>query len=159
LVGALLFVRSLQKLIAVDPGFRVDGILEVNLGLRRPNYARERLPLVYRELRQHLAAQPGVVSVAQVNFTPISGSRWNDTVHVNGGAGKESNFNLVGPGYFRTMSTTLLAGRDFDERDSSNAPKVAIVNEAFARRFFDGRNPIGHTFSVEAGAGEKDRIY
>src|SRR5262249_28982342 len=131
--------------------------------LRRPAYTKERRPVVYRELLEHLAARPGVVSAAQVGFAPVSGSGWNDTVHAEGApageAGKESYFNRAGPGYFRTMGTPLIVGRDFNERDTLSAPKVAIVNEAFARRFFGGHNPVGRTFRVEAGASRLDAVY
>jgi predicted permease len=68
-------------------------------------------------------------------------------------------FNRVSPGYFRTMGTTLIAGRDFDERDTLTSPKVAIVNEAFAKTFFGGANPVGRSFRYEAGAGEKDPVF
>ena len=73
--------------------------------------------------------------------------------------GKKSWFNRVGPGYFRTLKTPLLAGRDFDRRDTADAPRVAIVNEEFARIFFGGRNPVGRTFRVEAGAGKPEPVY
>ena len=71
--------------------------------------------------------------------------------------GKESFFNRVSPGYFRTMGTALVAGRDFDDRDTLSSPKVAIVNEVFARKFFGGASPVGRTFYLEAAAGKPDR--
>jgi predicted permease len=163
LVGALLFVRSLQKLLAVDPGFRSEGILAVSLDLRRPNYAQERRPVVYRDLLQRISGRPGVVSAAQVGMTPVSGSGWNQSVRPEGAgageSGKNSMFNRASPGYFRTMGTTLIAGRDFDERDTLTSPKVAIVNEAFAKTFFAGANPVGRSFRYEAGAGEQDPVF
>jgi predicted permease len=163
LVGALLFVRSLQKLLAVDPGFQSEGILAVSLDLRRPNYTQERRPVIYRDLLERISTRPGVVSVAQVGMTPVSGSGWNQSVRPEGAgsgeSGKNSYFNRVSPGYFRTMGTTLIAGRDFDERDTLSAPKVAIVNEAFAKTFFGGANPVGRSFRYEAGAGEQDPVF
>ena len=163
LVGALLFVRSLQKLLAVDPGFQSEGILAVSLDLRRPNYAPERRPVVYRDLLERFSTRPGVISAAQVGMTPVSGSGWNQTVRPDGTgsgeSGKNSYFNRVSPGYFRTMGTTLIAGRDFDERDTLTSPKVAIVNEAFAKTFFGGANPVGRSFRYEAAAGEKDPVF
>jgi predicted permease len=68
-------------------------------------------------------------------------------------------FNRYGPGYLKTMGTALMAGRDFDARDTLGAPKVAVVNEAFAKTFFKGANPVGHTFRVEGDAGQPDRVY
>jgi predicted permease len=163
LVGALLFVRSLQKLLAVDPGFQSEGILAVSLDLRRPNYTAEHRPVVYRDLLQRIATRPGVLSAAQVGMTPVSGSGWNQSVHPEGASsgesGKNSMFNRASPGYFRTMGTTLIAGRDFDDRDTLTSPKVAIVNEAFAKTFFGGANPVGRSFRYEAGAGEQDPVF
>ena len=94
-------------------------------------------------------------------MTPISGSGWNESVRPDAFTGEPKNsfFNRYGPGYLKTMGTALLAGRDFDERDTVGAPKVAVVNEAFAKRFFEGGNPVGHTFRVEGEAGKPDRIY
>jgi len=169
LVGALLFVRSLQKLLSVDPGFRPEGIVAVDLDLRQPHYAKERIPAVYRSLLERLAAQPGVMSAAQVQMTPVSGSGWNEMARAEGSteARKESFFNRVGPGYFRTMGTTLVAGREFDGRDTLSSPKVAIVNETFVKRFFGGVNPgvnpgvdaLGRVFRVEGQAGKPDPMY
>jgi predicted permease len=94
-------------------------------------------------------------------MTPISGSGWNEGVRPDGftGDSKNSFFNRYGLGYLKTMGTALLAGRDFTEQDTLGAPKVAVVNEAFTKRFFDGKNPVGHTFRVEGDAGQPDRIY
>jgi putative ABC transport system permease protein len=161
LAGALLFVRSLQKLLSVETGFRADGIVAVNLDLRRPHYGKERHPMIYRNLLERFSAQPGVISAAQVGFTPVSGAGWNDMVRPEGanGASKEANFNRASPGYFRTMGTALTAGRDFDNRDTIGSPKVAIVNEAFVQKIFGGGNPVGRTFRVEGRAGEPDPVY
>jgi len=161
LVGALLFVRSLQKLLDVQPGFRPEGVVAVNIDIGPGKYPTERRPAVFGDLLEKLRAQPGVVSVAQVGMTPISGSGWNESVRPDASTGdpKNSFFNRYGPGYLKTMGTALLAGRDFDARDTVGAPKVAVANEAFAKRFFEGRNPVGHTFRVEGEAGKPDRIY
>jgi predicted permease len=161
LVGALLFVRSLQKLLDVQPGFRPEGIVAVNIDISPAKYPKERRLEVYRDLLGRLRGQAGVVSAAEVGMTPISGSGWNESVRPDAFTGEPKNsfFNRYGPGYLKTMGTPLLAGRDFDARDTVGAPKVAVVNEAFAKRFFEGGNPVGHTFRVEGEAGKPDRIY
>ena len=163
LVGALLFVRSLQNLLAVDAGFRPEGVLAVSLDLRRPDYPKERLPVVFRELQERLSTRVGVLSAAQVNFTPISGSGWNNNIGpdgtVAGGSGKESYFNRVGPGYFRTMGTPVIAGREFNEGDTLSSPQVAIVNELFAAKFFNGANPVGRTFHREVEKGKQEPLF
>jgi putative ABC transport system permease protein len=163
LVGALLFVRSLGNLMSVDPGFQPEGVVTVNLDYRRPQYSKERRPVVNRELLQKLSSRPGVISAAQVLLTPVSGSGWDSPIRPDGPgtseSGKDSFFNRIGPGYFKTMGTAVVDGRDFDDRDTLSSPKVAIVNQAFARKFFGGANVVGRTFHVEASAGKPDPQY
>jgi putative ABC transport system permease protein len=163
LVGALLFVRSLRNLLTTEAGFKAEGILTVNVDFARAQYPKERRMGVYRELHDQLAAIPGVVSAAQVWFTPVSGSGWNNDVGPDNttaaASGKFSFFDRVGQGYFRTMGTSLIAGREFDDRDTLSAPKVAIVNEMFARKFMGGGNPVGRTFHLEAEAGKPEPLF
>ena len=78
--------------------------------------------------------------------------------HTAAASGKQSYFNRVGPGYFQTMGTRLIAGREFNERDTLSSPKVAIVNEVFAQKFFGGANPVGRTFHLEAEAGKPEPL-
>jgi predicted permease len=161
LVGALLFVRSLQKLLSVDAGFRPEGIVSVNLDLRRPQYKQDRRQMIYRDLLERVRTRPGVISAAQVAFTPVSGSGWNERLRAEGSTGErqESYFNRISPGYFRTMGTAFVAGRDFDDRDTLNAPKVAIVNETFVQKIMGGGNPVGRLFRVDGPAGKPDDVY
>src|SRR5262249_25640523 len=156
LVGAVLFVRSLQKLLSVDPGFRPEGIISVDVDISIAKYPKEQRQTVFQQLQDRLATQPGIVSIAQIGMTPLSGSGWNQTVRsdVAPNTGKESFFNRFGPGYLRTMGIGLISGRDFDDRDRLGGLKVAVVNEAFAKRFFENVNPVGHTFRIEADAGQ-----
>jgi len=161
LVGATLFVRSLQKLLAVEPGFRAEGITSINLGLRAAHYTKDRLPLVHRDLLDRMRATPGVVSAAQVLLMPINGGGWDDNTWADGSTAKHEDcfFNRVSPNYFQTMGTGLIAGRDFNDRDKLSAPKVAIVNEAFARRIFGAGNPVGRSYRTQGPAGKPDPIY
>jgi len=160
LSGALLFVRTLHNLMTLDPGFRSEGVLAVDIDLARLGFNKERRAAVFNELRQRFAARPGVVSSAQVSIAPVSGSGWNDMVRTTTAQeGKSSMFDSVSPGYFRTLEIGFLAGRDFDDRDANPAPKVAIVNQAFARQFFGGQNPVGRTFNILENAGKPDSVY
>ncbi|HKE24023.1 MAG TPA: ABC transporter permease [Bryobacteraceae bacterium] len=160
LVGALLFMGSLRKLMAVDPGFRVSGLVAADLDFQRAHYPKERNVEVHRELLERLRALPGVTGAAELNILPLSGNGWNELCWAEGDAKRQvSWFNGVTPGYFKTMDTPLLAGRDFDTRDTVSSPKVAIVNETFARKIFGGGNPVGRTFFVEGDAGEPDDRY
>ena len=163
LVGALLFVRTLRNLLTTEAGFKAEGILSVNLDFARANYAKERRQAVYRDLHDRLSVLPGVISASQVWFTPLSGAGWNNDIGPDGttaaASGKQANFNRIGAGYFATMGTRLIAGREFDDRDTLSAPKVAIVNEVFARKFFGGANPVGRTFRQEAEAGKPEPLF
>jgi putative ABC transport system permease protein len=162
LVGALLFVRSLRNLMNTDAGFKGEGVITVNIDFSKAKYPKERRLPVQQELNDTLSHLPGVVSAAQTYFTPVSGSGWDNSIGPNGevaaASGKESFFNGVSPGYFRTMGTGLIAGRDFDDHDTLTSPKVAIVNEKFAREFYGGANPVGHTFHLEAEAGKPEPL-
>jgi putative ABC transport system permease protein len=149
-VGAVLFVRSLRNLMTLDAGFRQDGVLVVNLDLRRAGVPDERRTALFADITSSLAAIPGVTSTAQAFIVPVSGSGWNENIVIGGKKYTENvNFNQVSAGYFRTMGTPLLAGRDFDGHDTPGAEKVVIVTELFARTFFPGQNPIGRTFQMD----------
>jgi predicted permease len=105
-------------------------------------------------------AIPGVVAVAQCFTTPVGGNFWNNRILVGGAVQKESvNFNRVGPGYFQALGIGIVAGRDFDARDTPQSPPVAIVTEAFARKYFGGRDPIGQAFQVQEASGDARPFY
>jgi putative ABC transport system permease protein len=161
LVGALLFVGSLKKLMQVDAGFRPEGVVSIDVDLRPAHYSRERLPGIYRALLERIQARSGAISAAQVGWAPVSGSSWDDTTWADGSnmAHLDCYYNVAGPGYFKTMGTALVAGRDFDERDRVGAPRVAIVTEVFAQKIFGARNPVGLSFRVQASAGKPDDVF
>jgi predicted permease len=161
LAGALLFVRSLQKLLAVDPGFRPEGIVAVSVDYRNAHFPKAQIAEVRRQMLEKLRARTGAISAGQVDMTPVSGSGWDQNAWAEGsGAPRvDALFNRAGPGYFRTMGTSFVAGRDFDEHDNLTAPKVAIVNEEFARKIFQGRNPVGRSFRREESADKPDTLF
>jgi len=162
LAGALLFTRSLRNLLTTDAGFKPEGILTVGLDFGS-QYPKERRPAVYRELHDRISNSPGVLSAAQVLFTPVSGSGWNNDIGPDGStaaaSGKESYFNRVAPGYFRTMGTRLIAGRKFSDNDNLSSPNVAIVNGLFAHKFFGTVSVVGRTFRRETEAGKAEPLY
>jgi len=161
LAGALLFVRSLQKLMAVDPGFRPEGIVAVGVDYRAAHFPKERIPELKRQLLEKLQASTGAIAAAEVDMTPVSGSGWDQTAWADGASGPrtDSLFNRCGPGYFRTIGTSFVAGRDFNEHDDLSAPRVAIVNEEFARKVFQGKNPVGLSFRREESAEKPDSVF
>jgi putative ABC transport system permease protein len=158
-VGALLFVRTLQNLINVDPGFRDDGVLVAALNFRQSGAPDTQQVALRQDLLERLARAAGVRSAAAVFISPLDGSGWNKGIVIDGTEGRGSNLNWVSSGFFATMGTPLLRGRDFDEHDTLAAPRVAIVNESFARVFFGGKNPLGRTFQLVEGPGEPQPAY
>jgi putative ABC transport system permease protein len=162
LFGALLFVRTLQNVMSVDPGFTQEGVVIATVNLRNLKLPKERRQEYKRDLLERVRALPGVESAANLMCPPLSGCGWNSIVQTLGVEPmrrSESHFNQVSPGYFKTLKANLLAGRDFDQRDTLTSPKVAIVNETFARRFFDGANPLGKRFEVGPGTGNPPNVY
>lgn len=160
LVAALLFVRSLRNLMTLDAGFRQTGLLITNLDLSKLKLPAERRQPYKKELLEHIRAIPGVDSAASTSIVPISGDGWNNFVLIGPDHHKGlSNFTRVSPRYFTTMGTPLLEGRDFDDRDTANSPKVAIVNQTFTDKLLKGANPIGVEFQVDAYVGEARPVY
>jgi predicted permease len=102
---------------------------------------------------------PGVEAAAEVDIVPMSGSGWNNRVVVNGMAQSGiSNFNRVSPAYFRALGTPFVSGRDFQDSDTRNSLLVAIVNESFARKYFNA-NALGQSFQIEEGPGTPRPFY
>jgi len=164
LAGALLFVRSLRNLMTTDAGFKPEGVMTVVVDLSRGGkLPPERILGQYRELYDRVSTVPGVVSAGQVWFTPVSGAGWNNDIGPDGttaaASGKQSHFNRVGPKYFETMGTALIAGREFTAQDTLSSTKVAIVNEQFGRKFFGRPDIVGRTFRLEAPAGKPEQLF
>lgn len=154
IVGAGLFIGTLRNLQAIDPGFRHQGVLLLNVNGRRVapggTQADARLATLYRESLHDIAQLNGVQAVSLSNGTPVSGGFWSQNVMVDGqpGAQEEAIFFAVSPGYFSALSIPVVAGRDFTERDRSGGPPVMIVNEEFVRRLVPGGNAIGQRASA-----------
>jgi putative ABC transport system permease protein len=160
--GAVLFSRSLNKLMNVDTGFRPEGVLVTGAGFGRLNLEPERRVELANEMLQRIQAIPGVEAAAQTSIVPLSGSSWGNGIWLNGGDPEQklpTAINRVGPNYFNTLKLQLLAGRDFDGRDTSNSPRVAIVSESVARKLVNGANPVGLSFKIEATPGEPETLY
>lgn len=162
LTGALVFTGSLRNLLRVDTGFRADGLVMMDVTWQDGQLARERSFARADNLLEQVRELPGVASAAEVGWTPMSGAEWSEMVWPDGvnAEHQPSYFNRVGAGYFMTMGTPLLAGREFDARDTAAATKVAIVNDAFVKRFLGERsNPIGRLFRFEGRAGQADPVF
>ncbi len=159
--GALLFSRSLGKLLTVDTGFQREGILAARILFPRSNLSQDQIPVFKNQLLDRIRAIPGVESAAVAQQLPLrdwgGAAAWMDGQ--NATQAKDTSLSRIGPDYFKTLQIAMLAGRDFDSRDTVGSPKVAIVNEAFARDFLDGRNPVGQRFWIAATPGSPDTPY
>jgi predicted permease len=146
LVSALLFVRSFRNLMTFDPGFRKDGILVGFVNLRHLHLsAPEKYDAVMRQLVEQLRLIPGVESVATSTHDPLDGSTWSLVIRA-GEAESSSKFTWVSPGYFQTMGVSILAGRDFNDRDTRTSPCVVVVNQTLVSRFLGAaEDPVGKT--------------
>ena len=159
LIGAGLFIRSLQSANTIDPGFRVERALTVpiNLGLLR--YKENEGENFYRSLLARVEAQPGVERASLVRFAQLGFSYAQFQVFKQGGnytqkdEGTSTGFNVVGPNYFKTMETPLLSGRDFSDTDRKGAPGVAVLNETLAVTLWPGENALGKRVSVNGPEG------
>jgi predicted permease len=164
LIGAGLFVRSLRNLENLDPGFRRERVLVASVNPQASGYKGQRLRDYYERLVAKVGTAPEVRSASLVNITPLSGSRWNGDVTIDGYQWKPNerpyvDHNAVGPRFFETMGIPLIAGREFTDLDNPAftpdpkpkrdpnekpvGPRVMIVNESFAKRFFAGRQVLG----------------
>ena len=137
-VGAFLFVRTFQNLLSLDPGMTPGGVLAVNVDISPVKATREGRTEIKQDLLARVRAIPGVESAAEASIVPLTDSGWNDTVYTPA-SGQEIRavafFNRVSPGYFKTVKTDLLQGRDVSDSDSIGSPAVAVVNETFVRKF------------------------
>ena len=162
LVGALLFVRSLRNLLTLDAGFSRDGKIIIDLDASRTDFTPERRSVLYRDLLEAFRRSSGVRDAASANIVPISGNGWRSNVELPSDTTAPRRgtwFNRVSDGYFRTMGTPLIAGRDFNEHDTPSSPVVAIVNEEFCSRYLGHANPIGAQFSTSPDRGQQPDVY
>jgi predicted permease len=155
LAGAGLLARSLMKLQDQDFGFRTDH--RVNLFVNAPfsNYSPEKLDATYRALEERLARIPGVESATLAQYTPFT-DNWGEIIVRQGQAqvnvtqsGHEASWDHVGPGYLETMGQRIVRGRTITAQDTAAMPNIAVVDEAFVRKFFKpGEDPIGTRFGL-----------
>jgi predicted permease len=146
LMSAGLFLKSLWKVSRVDLGVRVEKMVTFALAPERSGYDSVRIRSLFAQVEEELRAMPGAAAVTSAMVPLIGGSSWGTGIKVEGYTSAEranSRFNAVGPGYFKTVGVDLLAGREFTPADDQGRPRVAVVNETFARRFGLGANPVG----------------
>jgi putative ABC transport system permease protein len=162
LAGAGLMLKSIYRLVAVDPGFRPDHLLKLSLGLTPTQYQRDSdIRAFWRRVLDGVRALPGVESAALGTNVPLTNSHSRGDITIEGMAlPSPGNFphpdrHAVSPGYLQTLGIRLLRGRDFTDADSETAPKVALINARIARDLFPGQDPVGKRFMP--GKPEPDR--
>jgi predicted permease len=156
LFTAALLLRSLQKLLAVDPGFRTDHLLAVKIDLPDNLYATpQQVETFSTRLQEQIERIPGVTSAAITNALPLTPSRSLTRFAVQGapppspGNFPVTQIRTVSPSYFRTVGIGLRAGRGFEQKDVDDQTGTFLVNEAFARRYLAGRDPVGSRLMMD----------
>ncbi|HJU88963.1 MAG TPA: ABC transporter permease [Gemmatimonadaceae bacterium] len=154
LISAGLFVKSLFNVSRVDLGLKPDNIVTFAISPELNGYNPERAAALFSRVEEELAALPGVTGVTASLVPLLAGSNWGNDVSVEGfkedaDTDDNSRFSEIGPGYFRVLGIPLLAGREFTVADGARAARVAIVNEAFAKKFGLGRDAVGKHMSTD----------
>ena len=159
-VSALLFSGSLRKLLTLDAGFQREGVLIMDIDFTRLQVPQPQRAIFRQTVVDRVRSLPEVESAAETNAVPLGGNYWNDQVVVNGEVNKAFvDMGNITPGYFKTIGTPLLAGREFNQHDTAASQKVAIVNQEFARKILGTENPVGRTFKIQVYQGETQHEY
>jgi predicted permease len=156
LVAAGLFIKSLNNVSRVDLGLITENVLMFELSPALNGYPLDRIRALYDRVGEELAAIPGVAAVTAGRVPLIAGSNWGNDVSVQGfqrGPDVDANaqFNMIAPGYFSTLGVPLVAGREFTASDVTGAPRVAVVNQTFARKFGLGSDAVGKFMGLGGG--------
>ncbi len=156
LVAAGLFTRSLMNVSRVELGIQVEKVATFGVSPALNGYTPERAMQLFARLEDEIGAIPGVTGVSGSLVPLLAGSNWGNDVSVQGfKAGPDtdmnSRYNEIGPGYFSTLGIPLMSGREFTRSDAASTPKVAIVNEAFARKFNLGHDAVGKRIGNRGG--------
>jgi predicted permease len=156
LVSAGLFIATFRNLVTRDIGFERSNVLIVQTNMQKSGIPEANRAGAIDLILERVRAIPGVKSASQSVMTPVSNFQWDSFIYAVGEKEQKGNdadamFNYISPGYFQTLRQPILAGRDFDSHDTANSPKVAIVNRALARKFFNSDDPVGKSFTIDAG--------
>jgi len=161
-----LVVRSFQKLLAVDPGFRTDHLLSAEMWLPEPKYGDDS-PVTnhfYEQLLENIAHSPGVSSAAATSVVPLRPSQVMTRFLIEGappaapGIFPAAQIRYVSPGFFQTVGLALKSGRIFEQKDIENGTQSFVVNAAFAKRYLAGRNPLGAEILLKVLSPHPEKI-
>ena len=157
LIGSGLFLRSLENAHAIDVGFNSSNVLLASMEMSRRPYTEDQGRAAHARILRAMRETPGVKSVDMTRMVPLSLMEAGGPVAVEGrelkGRDHIVDKGWVGPRYFETMEIPILAGRGFRETDRRNAPGVVVVNDAFAKHYWPGENPVGKRLSLEEKPG------
>jgi predicted permease len=165
-VGAALFVRTLVGLIAKGPGFATSSLISFGIDPVRNGYSPAEARQLIRRIHEQIRTSANTQMSAVARFQLLTGGSWNNpmTIQTNQRISTDRgvNLNAISPGFFTTLRTRIVAGRDFDEHDSQpvgeSGPRSAIVNEAFVKRYFPGRSPLGARICQGSGPDAQPNI-
>jgi predicted permease len=151
--GAMLLSRSLGNLEHQDFGFRSDGMIGVRVNPLPSSYSQERLVAIYRDVQDRLQRLPGIERSSLALYAPLT-DNWGELVFVDGrppavSENSSSSWNRVSTGHFETVGQPVLRGRSITEADTRTTENVAVVNEAFVRRFFPNEDPLDKRFGLD----------
>ena len=146
-----LLTGALMHLEKQDFGFEQDGRMVFNIDALSAGYRADQLDVLYRRMRDAIARIPGVETVALGSYSPQSGDAWLDAIYIPGqrpeaSVNNDAGIDRVTDDYFRAIGNSIVLGRPITQQDTAGSAHVAVVNEAFSKRYFKGRNPIGRRF-------------
>jgi predicted permease len=159
-----LLTTAFARLANQDFGFAQDGRVVARFNARLAGYRTDQLSLLYRRIHDAIADLPGVASVALCEYSPQSGGNWGSAVWVGGhatpGPGDDyfASWDRVTAGFLEVIGTPIVKGRGISEQDTAASRKVAVINEAFARKFFRGEDPIGRHFGPKPEANREFEV-
>jgi predicted permease len=165
-IGAALFVRTLNGLMAKGPGFVTTSLISFGLDPERNGYTRAQSSQLIRRIYDEVRSSPNVRGLAMTRNQLLSGGSWNGHLTIQANERITTglvHLNSISPGFFQTMGIRLIAGREFNERDSRpvgerGGARVAIVNESFVKRYLGGRDPLGLRICIGTGPDAKPNI-
>ena len=155
LSAAAMLTQSLRNLEHQDFGFETRDHYIAEIDPRSAGYQVDQLDLLYKRMLDRLGRIPGVKAVTAMTYAPMSGDSWNEGIFVQGKPAPHeeddygATWSRVMPGFFEALNNRILMGRPITGQDTASSLKVAVINEAFARKFFKGENPIGRHFGID----------
>ena len=165
-IGAVLFARTLTGLLAKGPGFDTSSLVSFGVDPLRSGYSLSEASLLTRRIEDDIRASASTQTSAAARFPLLTGGSWNNPMTIQTdrriGTDRDVNLNAITPGFFATLGIRVVAGRDFDERDSrpvgDTGARAAIVNEAFVKRYLAGHNPLGALICQGSGPDARPTI-